>query len=794
MGAENSPMLAVQILAPWGDPLSYEEKEMAAVSSNRNDISHSSKSSLFDHRRATVGAKAWSAVKCTACAVAVPLVILAIVLLAFPASPRAAHSRLRGGTLFSDLTVRPIHYDLQITPNFYRQYFTGEVNLMVECVRDTSLLTMHSKDLLIKKAVLRDDSGNNIDVAFFTNEDTGRLELWLTTGRLLSESHYNITVGFSGIMNKEGDDISLLTDSYPDADDPSKIVRAWTFAKLRSARQLFPCFDSSSQRATFEVRVLRPKSFVAISSADESSCTGVGDRVLCTFQRTVRISPDQLALVVTNLSSVTQGRVTLWSPALSSLADLADRIVTVAEKEMGVELPCEKLRVIAVTTLGQPVSTKWCVVIVEARERVCSLTAGFMKKKSDCVVPLIGHVISMWFGAVVVFPDVSDRWLSVTFSVYYSFKVLGVLFPTWGIDDLVAHRVLTSKSSYREPTPIKFVLQALPEHVNAIAWKSVGILRMFENVITSTVFTNGTTRFLKTFQYKTASSSDVLRTLDPSCELFRNLSTWLSDPAYPLVTMRRTNATYLAVQQETFRDLSRFSYPSRNALPMTVTVQKNGRQEPSFVSWVTNMSQTLQVPATSPKDWILVNSDGIGYFRVLYTPLDMSLITEQLNKDPGAFTPIQRAVLIDDLFYAALSGRITSNYFAEAIKHLPSEEAWLPLMTYLELAANIPYQWLGAWKAGGVLDWRVFNVKFCSRALAGNMRAQRESAKVLLRESLITHCCAFLKSVCRQTHRTCAAAASTSSRRSPPSGAPVFSVARAACGFCRRRTCTRRRL
>ncbi|KAL1427748.1 hypothetical protein MTO96_003096 [Rhipicephalus appendiculatus] len=40
---------------------------------------------------------------------------------------------------------------------------------------------------------------------------------------------------------------------------------------------------------------------------------------------------------------------------------------------------------------------------------------------------------------------------------------------------------------------------------------------------------------------------------------------------------------------------------------------------------------------------------------------------------------------------------------------------------------------------------------------------------------------------------TCAAAASTSSRRSPPSGAPVFSVARAACGFCRRRTCTRRR-
>ncbi|KAH7961380.1 hypothetical protein HPB52_008727 [Rhipicephalus sanguineus] len=289
------------------------------------------------------------------------------------------------------------------------------------------------------------------------------------------------------------------------------------------------------------------------------------------------------------------------------------------------------------------------------------------EKKPNCVVSLVDHVVFMWFDAVVVFPDDNDRWLSVTFSVYYSFKVLGVLFPTWGIDELVALRVLTSKSSYREPKPIKHVLQARPEHVNAIVWKSVGILCMFENVITSAIFTNGITRFLKTFQYKTASSSDVLRTIDPSCELFRNLSTWLSDPAYPLVTARRTNATYLSVQQETFRDLSRFSYPSRNRLPMTVTVQRGGRQEPSFVSWMSNMSQTLQVPATSPKDWILVNSDGIGYFRVLYTPLDMSLITEQLNKDPSVFTPIQRAVLIDDFFYAALSGRITSNYFAELL-------------------------------------------------------------------------------------------------------------------------------
>ncbi|KAH6938006.1 hypothetical protein HPB50_006098 [Hyalomma asiaticum] len=723
---------------------------MAAASYTRDEFSQSSKSSLVDHRRVTVRGKAWSAVKCTTCAVVAPLAVLTIVLLAFPARLKAVHSRLRGDVLSSDLTVRTIHYDLQITPNFHHRYFTGEVNLVVECVSDTSLITMHSTNLLIKKAALRDDSGIEIDVAFFTNEDTSRLELRLTTGRLLPESRYNLTIGFSGVMNKEGENSLLLTDSYPDAGDSSKIVKAWTFAKLRSARQLFPCFDMPNQRATFDVRVLRPKSFVAISSADESKCTAVGDRELCTFHRTVKISPDQLALVVTNLSSVTQGRVAFWSPGLPALVDLADRITTIAEKEIKLELPCKNVRIVVVSSLGKPVSTKWCLVIVEARERVCSLTAGFMKKRSSCVVSLVCNVVYMWFNAVVIFPEDDDRWLSVAFSVYYSFKILGVLFPSWGIDELVALRVITSKSVYRQPKPIKLALEALPECVNTIAWKAVGILRMFENVITTANFTSGVTRFLKAFQYETASSGDALRIIDPTCGLLQNLSTWLSDSVYPLVTARRTNATSMAVQQETFRDLSRFSYPSRNSLPMTLTVQKDGKQEPSLVSWMTNMSQVLQVPATSPKDWILVNSDGIGYFRVLYTPLDMTLITEQLNKDPSAFTPIQRAVLIDDIFYAALSGRIPSNCFAEAIKYLPSEEAWLPLMTYLELASNIPYQWLGAWKAGGVLDWRVFNVKLCSEALARSMRPQREPAKALLHESLLMHCCAFLKSMCRQ--------------------------------------------
>ncbi|XP_077515836.1 aminopeptidase Q-like [Amblyomma americanum] len=719
-----------------------------------DDGERSSQMNLSGSKRTTCRGYVWTAIKCTACTIVMPLALFAIILLAFPIRSRAVSGRLRGYPvpLNEDLSVHPVHYDLHITPNFVQQMFVGEVNVVLECTHDTSLITMHSGDLYIKRASLHDASGSNIDVAFAVNEDSELLEFRIVYGYIQSGSTYNLTVAFSGIMRQDEHHL-LFMDSYPDAGDPTSTVTAWTFAKLGSARKLFPCFDRATERSTFDVNVIRPRSFVAISSADAIGCndTAGGDRVLCVFQRTDSISPDQLALVVTNLSSFTQGRVSVWSPGFAGIAELANRIVHVSEKELGVEFPCKTLHLVVLRALNEIVSPKWCVVLLDVKQRICSLTHGYLNMRNNCIVSLARHVVSIWFDAFIVMAD-DDRWLSATFSVYYVYKVLSVLYPTWGIEDLVAYHVMSSKRFYLEPMPIKHRPQSqkLPFHVNPTILKAFGVLRMYEHMLPSTSFSGCLTQFFRNFAHKTANIEDVLTAIDPSHLLWKNLSTWISEPSYPLVTSRRGNATSLTMQQDRFRDLYNVSYPSTHALPVTVAAQNDLEQEPFFVAWLTAPSQEFQVPATAPGDWILLNADGIGYFRVLYNPVDSSLLTEQLSKNHNVFTPVQRAVLLDDLFYAALSVRISSNHFAEAIKYVQSEDAWLPLMTYLELAANIPYQWQVGWKANNVLDWRRYNEKLCSQTFRGVESLNYGFAKVLLHELLLKHCCTFVKFWCHQ--------------------------------------------
>ncbi|XP_077553586.1 aminopeptidase Ey-like [Haemaphysalis longicornis] len=631
-----------------------------------------------------------------------------------------------------DLPVRPVHYDLYIEPDLHHRFFQGEVTVVMECTRDATLVAMHSANTVIKRASLSDSDRRDIEVIFSTREDAELIDFRLTYGNLVAGNSYNLTIGFSGVMREDEDDLLLAIDNYPHPANVSMNVTVWTFAKMGSARKLFPCFDEPTQRATFDVRVVRPNSFMAISSADAINCEdvdSVGDRVSCTFERTTAISPDQLALVVTNLTSVTAGRVIVWSPGLDSVADLAGQIFNASEQSLGVDFPYKNLHVVVVATAKTNVVAKGCVIMLEEPNRVCSPALDYLDpRKSSCVESLARHVVFMWFDVLVILREDRDRWLTVTLSAYYAYKVLAILLPTWGLEDLISLRVLSSMASYREPRPIAEALSAeqVPIYLSAAAWKPYAVMRMFERVLTPAIFSRQITNFLKNFTQKTATAKDVLLYLDPSLELAKNLSSWLQEPTYPLVSVQRENSTSLRLQQESFQDSPRSSSLSHHALPMSVTIQRGGKEQLSFVSWLTASSMALEIPATSPTDWILLNGDGIGYFHVLYDPPDALLLIAQLHKNHRAFTPVQRAVILNDVFYAAVSERTSPTYVAQAFRYLLSEDAWLPLMMYFEMAAKIPPHWSDAWNSSKQLDWKRHNEELC-------LQVSRPSFLIVLR-------------------------------------------------------------
>lgn len=641
----------------------------------------------------------------------------------------------------------PIHYDLRIEPYFDSGLFQGQVTIVVNCTLDTNMITMYSVDLLLKKVQLISPT-EVLNVTFANRLHSDHLELRIIQGMLLKGDIYNLTIAFSGNMRRDRGSL-LFEQKYLDAS--KKQHTSLSFVKVDKARLLFPCFDVAGLRATFDVELSTPnEDYTAISSGELLSTTTLGSgQLLWLFGRTPPISPEQLAIAVTDMPMAARGRVAVWSTKSTDILNLTNKVIETTEQLLGVRFPCKTLSLIIVERLDVFVPTKWCAAVREVRD-LCSFDDGFLATKR-CVTYLTTHVVYFWFDTLVDIPDSKDLWLKMTLAVFYAYKVIRIIFPTWAIDNWIMSRIWSSMSSYKEARIVKQNLEVhqLGAYLNATIWKSYAFMQMIERAITPAGFAKGITWFLTTFAYGLAHDHNIYEALDPNCSLgvIKNLSTWERKPSYPLITFHRVNETALSLTQELFNDKAELPYLTNWILPVSITTQTWLQENPNHTTvWITSPGQVLRVPKIKRGGWIFLNSDGIGYFRVKYDNAETSLLIKQLLSQSKVFTPVQRALLINDLLFTALAGHTATDQFTRALEYIENETAWLPLMVFLRFAPRLPPSWTAKLK-----NWNALNKAVCSRNLKASSHSETlsgEFSTALLYATLRTHCCSFDASMC----------------------------------------------
>lgn len=65
--------------------------------------------------------------------------------------------------------------------------------------------------------------------------------------------------------------------------------------------------------------------------------------------------------------------------------------------------------------------------------------------------------------------------------------------------------------------------------------------------------------------------------------------------------------------------------------------------------------KSLTVPSTN--EWVIVNPNAVGFYRVIYDASLTSLIQEQLEKDHTKISFASRSQLIDDYFRSASASK-----------------------------------------------------------------------------------------------------------------------------------------
>lgn len=197
--------------------------------------------------------------------------------------------------------------------------------------------------------------------------------------------------------------------------------------------------------------------------------------------------------------------------------------------------------------------------------------------------------------------------------------------------------------------------------------KSGCVLRMFQEVMTPATFAKGLNYYLTTMYMQAATPDDLHEGLQRAYNEDNSgnelnigdlMHTWEDQPGYPMITVQIINNNVVFSQRR---------YPGSAgeiySVPITLATPSDAnfnRKTPTF--WLKDQVDVFSQSELNVRanDWIILNIQQVGYYRVDYDTNIWRAIIKQLNDDHSVINPINRAVLQDEIYLALTDSSLSS--------------------------------------------------------------------------------------------------------------------------------------
>lgn len=161
------------------------------------------------------------------------------------------------------------------------------------------------------------------------------------------------------------------------------------------------------------------------------------------------------------------------------------------------------------------------------------------------------------------------------------------------------------------------------------------------------------------------------------------MSSWTRQSGFPVLTVERDyqSTTIMLSQQRSFRnspntpDLSTWWIPYNFA-----TGSSSNFTDTSATNWLPQgvRSQNITVATLSNNDWLIVNKQETGYYRVKYDDRNYKLIADALVTDVTQVHAVSRSQLIDDAFNFARREELSFPVYLDLIRFLEFDDDYIP--------------------------------------------------------------------------------------------------------------------
>ena len=596
--------------------------------------------------------------------------------------------------------VLPPHYDLRLAPDLAGHRFSGEVAIDVEVIEPTNTIVCNAAELEILEAWCTDPEGTRVEAELITVDD----ELERVTIELAATpvgAEWTLHVRFNGTLNDKLH--GFYRSTYTDVDGETQTIATTQF-EATDARRAFPCWDEPDCKATFGVTLVVDEGLTALANAAEVDRRPTDDgRVAVRFADTMRMSTYLVAFVVGPLevteAVVTDGGVPIRIAHPKGRGHLTSYALEVARfcldyftDYYGIPYPADKLDLVAVPDFAfGAMENTGCVTFREVLLLVDpdQVTQPELQNVTDVVAHELAH---MWFGNLVTMRWWNGIWLNEAFATFMEMQATDAFRPEWdrwttfGLSRSAALDVDALRSTRPVEFPVVSPADAEGMFDLLTYEKGAAVLRMLEQFLGPDEFKEGVRAYLETHAHGNTETTDLFHALETATgqPVRRIAESWIFQGGFPVVdaavitdSTEFTSPHLLRLRQERsgyLGDLGEGDDPSgeagraRWAVPVIFSLRAG---EVVTFEKVLLDGDSTEVSLVEPPDWVLVNTEGTGFYRASYSPDLLAALVAHAHDD---LSPIERYGLVDDHWAAVLAGRRHATHHLELIHSLADED------------------------------------------------------------------------------------------------------------------------
>lgn len=582
--------------------------------------------------------------------------------------------------------VRPLHYDIAITPDAGAGSFTAQVAIDLEVLAPTRSITLNAAELSFASATLTPRIGTDAGTGAAPQSARIAVDEQAQTAtfsfpRPLAKGRYRLALDYTGVVQTQA--AGLFSLDYDSAGSRKRGL--FTQFENSDARRMIPSWDEPAYKASFALQAVIPAGEMAVSNMPVTQTTPLPDgRVRVRFADTPKMSTYLLFFALGDFERATAsvdgtelGVVTRRGALAQAqfALDSSQAILREYNDYFGVRYPLPKLDNVAGPGRSQFFSAmeNWGAIFSFEYALLLDPKISTQVDRQEIFATAAHEMAHQWFGNLVTMRWWDDLWLNEGFASWMEGRMTARLHPEWntalnavrGRDHAMQRdSVATTHPVVQHVETVEQASQAFDEITYS---KGEAVIRMLEAYVGEDAWRRGVRSYLRQHAYGNTVSDDLWRQIERAAgkPVTAIAHDFTLQPGVPLIRVAepvcKDGRSSVALSQGEFSRDQPERKPLSWRVPVIARIAGASGQGSTLVAGGKGM---LQLPGCGA---VVVNAGQSGYYRTLYAPKAFA----QLAAGFATLAPIDQLGLLSDSWALGMAGLQPASSFLDLARATP---------------------------------------------------------------------------------------------------------------------------